>query len=50
MKHLHMDANKAVLEKLVQEIDSLLAFDVWDANGRHVNQDAFREACSYENI
>ena len=50
MKYLHMDANTAVLEKLVQEVDSLLAFDVWDASGSHVNHEALREACSYENI
>ena len=50
MKYVHMDQYKETLNKLKQEVDSELAFDVWDAKGNHVNHETLREACSYEKI
>lgn len=45
-----MDRYLPVKQKLVQEIDSLLAFETWDANGNEINHDKLREACSYDKI
>ena len=50
MKYLHMDQYTECKDKLVQEVDSLLSFDVWDASGNHVNHEALNDACSYEKI
>ena len=27
-----------------------MAFDAWDTEGKYINEDQLREACSYENI
>jgi len=49
-KYIHMDRYLPVKEKLLAEIDSLLAFEAWDAEGNAINRNSFLEAASYENI
>jgi len=50
MKYLHMDIYKPVKEKLLAEVDTLLAFDAWDSEGSQINYDALRDSCSYEKV
>ena len=45
-----MDIYAGVKAKLLQEVDSLLAFDAWDASGNHINHEVLRESCSYEKV
>lgn len=39
MKYLHMDDYKPVKDKLLAEVDTLMAFDAWDATGNQINHD-----------
>ena len=50
MKYLHMDDYKPVKDKLLAEVDTLLAFDAWDAEGNQINHDVLRDSCSYEKV
>lgn len=51
MKYMHMDEyRQSIREKLQAEVDSHLAFDVWDADGKMINEAQLRDACSYEKI
>jgi len=50
MKYVHMNEYQPVREKLQAEVDSHLAFDVWDTDGNTINYEKLRDACSYEKI
>ena len=45
-----MDRYLPVKEKLLKELDTLLAFEPWDAQGNQINHDKLMIACSYEKI
>lgn len=47
---MHMDRYQPVKEKLIAEIDELLGFEPWDAEGNYINEDKLLEACSYEKV
>merc|ERR1712060_387619 len=49
-KYVHMNKYKHVKEKLIAEIDSLMAFEPWDSEGNLINHDKLLDACSYEKI
>lgn len=50
MKFIHMDRYEPVKKKLLAEVDTLLAFTPWDAQGNFVNHDALLAACDYEKV
>ena len=50
MKYIHMDQYAPIKDKLLGEIDELLAFDPWDQAGNQINHDQLLEACSYDRI
>ena len=37
LKYIHMDQYKPVKAKLLAEIDEMLPFEVWDAQGNLIN-------------
>jgi len=50
MKYVHMDQYKPVKDKLMAEIDELMPFELWNAQGNQINVEKLLEACHYDKV